>query len=139
MIDKLDIGNRIRRAQIIRTHLLGGGSVRFRRRPVVRELFRRLEGGPVVLPAVILIRQQLALRQEALARQAHIRLTARIVIAVPGLTLVLIRLISPDYLAVYDGPLGQLVLLGCLVWLAIGYAVLQWLGRLPSSPRVLVR
>ena len=84
-------------------------------------------------------RQKLALRQEAMARQAHVRLTARIVIAVPALTLVLVRLISPEYLAVYDGPKGQLVLLGCLVWLAIGYGVLLWLGRLPSSPRVLVR
>jgi integrase len=47
-------------------------------------------------------RQKLALRQEAMARQAHVRLTARIVIAVPALTLVLLRLISPEYLAVYD-------------------------------------
>jgi Flp pilus assembly protein TadB len=84
-------------------------------------------------------RQQLALRQEALARQAHIRLTARIVMLVPVLTLVAVRVISPDYLAVYDGPMGQLVLLGCVVWLAIGYGALLWLGRLPSSPRVLVR
>jgi tight adherence protein B len=84
-------------------------------------------------------RQQLALRQEAFARQAHIRLTARIVILVPVLTLVVVRLVSPDYLAVYDGPLGQLVLLGCVVWLAIGYGALLWLGRLPASPRVLVR
>jgi tight adherence protein B len=84
-------------------------------------------------------RQKLALRQEAIARQAQVRLTARIVMAVPVLTLVLLRLISPEYLAVYDGPTGQLVLLGCLVWLAIGYGVLLWLGRLPSSPRVLVR
>jgi Flp pilus assembly protein TadB len=84
-------------------------------------------------------RQQLALRQEAVARQAQVRLTARIVMAVPACTLVVVRLISPEYLAVYDSPMGQLVLLGCLVWLAIGYAVLLWLGRLPSSPRVLVR
>jgi len=84
-------------------------------------------------------RQQLALRQEAMARQAHIRLTARIVMIVPVVTLVVIRLVSPDYLAVYDGPLGQLVLLGCIGWLALGYGVLLWLGRLPSSPRVLVR
>lgn len=84
-------------------------------------------------------RQKLALRQEAIARQAHVRLTARIVVAVPALTLVLLRVISPEYLAVYDGPKGQLVLLGCLVWLAIGYGVLLWLGRLPTPPRVLVR
>ena len=57
----------------------------------------------------------------------------------PVLTLVVVRLVSPDYLAVYDGPLGQLVLLGCVVWLAIGYGALLWLGRLPESPRVLVR
>jgi len=84
-------------------------------------------------------RQQLALRQEAMARQSYIRLTARIVMVVPVVTLVVIRLISPDYLAVYDGPLGQLMLLGCFVWLMAGYGVLLWLGRLPSSPRVLVR
>lgn len=84
-------------------------------------------------------RQQLALRQEAIARQAYIRLTARIVILTPVVTLVLLRLFTPDYLAVYDGPKGQLVLLGCLVWLAVGYALLLRLGRLPSSPRVLVR
>jgi Flp pilus assembly protein TadB len=84
-------------------------------------------------------RQKLALHQEAMARQAYVRLTARIVILTPVVTLVLLRLFTPDYLAVYDGPKGQLVLLGCLVWLAIGYAVLLRLGRLPSSPRVLVR
>jgi tight adherence protein B len=84
-------------------------------------------------------RQRLALRQEGLARQAQVRLSARYVVIIPVLTLVLIRIVSPDYLAIYDGPLGQLVLFGCFGWLVIGYGVLLWLGRLPEPRRVLVR
>ncbi len=97
------------------------------------------ELGPVLVRLADSTRQQLALRQEAIARQASVRLTARIVMIVPVATLVLIRLVAPDYLAVYDSAAGQMVLLGCFAWLLLGYGVLLWLGKLPESPRVLVR
>jgi hypothetical protein len=42
-------------------------------------------------------------------------------------------------MAVYDEPLGQLVLVGCVAWVLIGYGAMRWVGRLPETPRVLVR
>ena len=60
-------------------------------------------------------------------------------VLVPIVALVGIRLVAPEFLAIYDDWRGQLVLLGCLVWLLIGYALFRALGRLPQERRVLVR
>jgi tight adherence protein B len=84
-------------------------------------------------------RQQLALRQEAAARQAAVRWQARIVVAVPVITLIGIRLLAPEFLAIYNDWRGQLVLVGALMWLSIGYGLFRALGRLPGERRVLVR
>ena len=61
------------------------------------------------------------------------------VAVVPGVVLVGMRLLSPDFMAVYDQPLGQLVLVGCVGWVLLGYGTMRWLGRLPRDSRVLVR
>lgn len=84
-------------------------------------------------------RQQLALRQEGAARQSAIRWQARIIVVWPVIVLIGLRLLAPDFMAIYDDWRGQLVLLGCLVWLIAGYVLFQWLGRLPQERRVLVR
>jgi Flp pilus assembly protein TadB len=42
-------------------------------------------------------------------------------------------------MAVYDDPLGQVVLVACLGWVLVGYLSMCWLGRLPQDRRVLVR
>ena len=43
-------------------------------------------------------------------------MSARYAVIIPVLTLVGIRIFSPEYLVIYDGPVGQLVLLGCFAW-----------------------
>jgi tight adherence protein B len=97
------------------------------------------ELGSVLARLADTTRQRLALRQEGIARQAQVRLSARYAVIIPVLTLVGIRILSPEYLVIYDGPVGQLVLLGCFAWLLTGYGVLLWLGRLPDARRVLMR
>jgi Flp pilus assembly protein TadB len=62
-----------------------------------------------------------------------------VVALVPAIALVGLRTIAPTFMAVYDEPAGQLVLVGCVVWVLIGYLAMRWLGRLPETPRVLVR
>jgi tight adherence protein B len=84
-------------------------------------------------------RQGLALRQEGAARQSAIRWQARIIVVWPIVVLIGLRVLAPDFLAIYDDWRGQLVLLGCLVWLIAGYGVFHWLGRLPQERRVLIR
>jgi len=84
-------------------------------------------------------RQELSVQQEAKARQGQAVLSARVVAVVPGVVLVGMRLLSPDFMAVYDQPLGQLVLVGCVGWVLLGYGTMRWLGRLPRDSRVLVR
>jgi tight adherence protein B len=84
-------------------------------------------------------RAQLRIQEELRAYQSRNVLSARIVAAVPLIVLVAIRLVSPDYLALFDGWLGQLVLGGCVLSVAAGYAGMRWLARLPGEQRVLVR
>ena len=84
-------------------------------------------------------RASLAVLQEAKARQSQAVLSSRVVALVPAIALVGLRTIAPTFMAVYDEPPGQLVLVGCVVWVLIGYLAMRWLGRLPETPRVLVR
>ncbi len=94
---------------------------------------------PVLTRLAEATRQELAVQQEAKARQGQAVLSARVVAVVPVIVLFGLRLVAPDFMAVYDQPLGQLVLVGCFLWVAVGYAAMRWLGRLPQERRVLVR
>lgn len=82
-------------------------------------------------------RAQLRIEQELRAHQARNVLSARIVAAVPLVVLVAIRQVNPGYLALFDSWSGQLLLAGCLVSIAVGYAGMRWLTRLPGETRVL--
>jgi tight adherence protein B len=84
-------------------------------------------------------RAQLRIQEELRAYQSRNVLSARIVAAVPLIVLVAIRSVSPEYLALFDGWVGQLVLVGCVLSIAAGYAGMRWLARLPGEQRVLVR
>jgi Flp pilus assembly protein TadB len=66
-------------------------------------------------------------------------LSARIVAAVPLVVLVAIRAISPEYLNLFNSFWGQLLLVGCLASVTIGYLSMRWFARLPGEERVLVR
>ncbi len=94
---------------------------------------------PVLTRLADATRQELTVQQEAKARQGQAVLSARVVAIVPLVVLVGLRVLAPDFMSVYDAPLGQLVLVGCFGWVAIGYAAMRWLGRLPREQRVLVR
>ena len=82
-------------------------------------------------------RAQLRIQEELRAYQARNVLSARIVAAVPLVVLIAIRKINPDYLAMFNDWAGQLVLAACLASVAVGYAGMLWLTRLPTEPRVL--
>ena len=95
--------------------------------------------GPVLDRLAQATRASLAVVEEAKARQSQAVISARVVALVPAVALVGLRVIAPNFMSVYDEPLGQLVLVACVLWVLIGYGAMRWLGRLPETPRVLVR
>jgi tight adherence protein B len=84
-------------------------------------------------------RSQQRIQQELRAYQGRNVLSARIVAAVPLLVLLAIRTISPEYLALFDTVPGQLLLMGSLLSVGIGYMMMRWMSRLPGEERVLVQ
>ena len=84
-------------------------------------------------------RAQLRIEHEVRALQGRTVLSARIVAAAPLIALIGLRASNPRYLAVFDSMWGQLVLLGCAAGIALGYAAMLYLTRLPGQRRVLVR
>jgi tight adherence protein B len=82
-------------------------------------------------------RAQLRVQDELRALQARNVLSARIIAAVPLFVLVGIRQVNPGYLALFDDWSGQMLLAGCLVSVAFGYAGMRWMTRLPADRRVL--
>ncbi|MHB1131020.1 MAG: type II secretion system F family protein [Chloroflexota bacterium] len=98
-------------------------------------------GGRTVRPVLDRLahatRAQLRVQEELRAFQARNVLSARIVAAVPLVLLVVVRNLNPRYLALFDDWAGQLLLLGCLGSIALGYLGMLWITRLPDEPRVL--
>jgi len=84
-------------------------------------------------------RAQQLVHQEMRAQQSRNVLSARIIACVPLVVLIIIRWISPEYLDLFDGWWGQLLLVGCLISIAIGYLTMRWMAHLPAEERVLVR
>lgn len=82
-------------------------------------------------------RAELRVQQELHAYQARNVLSARIVAAVPLVVLVAIRQVNPTYLALFDDWSGQMLLAGCAASVALGYAGMLWMTRLPGEERVL--
>ncbi len=84
-------------------------------------------------------RAQLRIEQEVRAHQARTVLSARIVAVAPLVALVGLRATNPRYLDIFNSVVGQLVLVGCAASVALGYAAMLYLTRLPGQRRVLVR
>jgi tight adherence protein B len=84
-------------------------------------------------------RAQLRIEQEVRAQQGRTVLSARIVAAAPLVALVGLRATNPRYLSIFDSVVGQMVLIGCAASVALGYAAMLYLTRLPGQRRVLVR
>jgi tight adherence protein B len=83
-------------------------------------------------------RAQLRIEHEVRAHQARTVLSARIVAAAPVVALIGLRATNPRYLSIFDSVLGQLILVGCAGALALGYAAMLYLTRLPGQRRVLI-
>jgi tight adherence protein B len=84
-------------------------------------------------------RAQLRIQHEVRAQQGRTVLSARIVAAAPLVALVGLRATNPRYLSIFDSVWGQMVLLACALCVALGYALMLYLTRLPGQRRVLVR
>jgi tight adherence protein B len=84
-------------------------------------------------------RAQLRIEHELRAHQARTKLSARIVAAAPLVALIGLRATNPRYLGIFDSVVGQMILIGCGVAVALGYAAMLYLTRLPGQRRVLVR
>jgi tight adherence protein B len=82
-------------------------------------------------------REQRHIRREAEAAQAGQVLAVTIAAGIPGLVFVAIQRANPTYLAFFSTPIGELLLGGCALLLAVAYAAMLHLGRLPAEPRVL--
>lgn len=82
-------------------------------------------------------RAELRVQEELRAYQARTVYSARVIAALPLAILAGVRALNPGYLAVFDGAAGQLVLVGCVLSTALGYAAMLWLTRLPGEERVL--
>jgi len=83
-------------------------------------------------------RAELRVQQELRAYQARTVLSARIIVAVPLVLLLVIRLLNPGYLDLFSTARGQLLMAACVVSAVVGYVSMRWLTRLPNEPRVLV-
>lgn len=82
-------------------------------------------------------RAQRRSRQDLHAHQARHVTAARVVAALPLVVLVAVRQVNPSYAAVFGTAWGQLVLVGCVLSVVVGYLTMVAIGRLPSEPRVL--
>ncbi len=82
------------------------------------------------------IRGRVQVESEVRAQQARIRVSARIVSAMPVVIVLVIHAVNPAYLAPFGSTLGQLILLICAMAVAASYPLMLWLGRLPQEPRV---
>jgi tight adherence protein B len=84
------------------------------------------------------LRADLALRDQIAGARARIFLQARILLALPVLVLLGLRVSQPISTQAFDTPTGQLMLAGAAVTLALGYALMLHLARLPSDEREVV-
>jgi tight adherence protein B len=96
-----------------------------------------------VVACALMVNDRLGGRQvsqdEVRAQQGRTVLSARIVAAAPLVALIGLRATNPRYLGVFDSVAGQMVLVGCAISVALGYAAMLYLTRLPGQRRVLVR
>jgi tight adherence protein B len=83
------------------------------------------------------LRQDLALRREIDVKHGWIKNSAHISAAAPWILLLLLST-QPSTAMAYSTPTGALVLIVGLVMTAIAYLWMNYLGRLPQTPRVFI-
>lgn len=82
------------------------------------------------------LRQDARARGEIEARQSWTVNAARVAVAAPWITLLLLCT-RPETVAAYSTPTGALIILGSAVMSIVAYKVMTAIGRLPDEPRVL--
>jgi Flp pilus assembly protein TadB len=80
--------------------------------------------------------QTLALQREAKALRAGIDASVLILTILPFAFLTCLQLLAPDLLAPFRSPVGEVVFGGAVVWMALGYRVLQGMVAPPQEERV---
>lgn len=83
------------------------------------------------------LRQDLALRREIDVKHGWIKSSAHISAAAPWILLLLLST-QPSTAVAYSSPTGALILVAGLVMTAIAYLWMNFLGRLPQTPRVFI-
>jgi Flp pilus assembly protein TadB len=84
-------------------------------------------------------REEVDMRQRVSAQRASTRRSVQIVVAVSCLFVLGISLFNHDFVAPYDEPLGQLVLLVVMGFFAAGFFWLRRLSKVETPERFLVR
>lgn len=82
------------------------------------------------------VRQDARSRGDVEARQSWTVNAARVAVAAPWITLLLLCT-RPEAVAAYRTPTGTLILVGAAVMSVVAYRVMIAFGRLPDEPRVL--
>lgn len=82
------------------------------------------------------LREDARTRGEIEARQSWTVNAARIAVAAPWITLLLLCT-RPEAVAAYTTPTGTLVLVGSALMTIVAYRVMVGVGRLPDEPRIL--
>ncbi len=80
--------------------------------------------------------QTLALQREAKALRAGVEASVLILTILPFAFLTCLQLLAPDLLAPFRSPVGEVVFGGAVVWMALGYRVLQRMAAPPQEDRV---
>ncbi len=91
--------------------------------------------GEVLRTLGTMMREDARLRAEIRGRQSWTVSAARMAVAAPWLTLVLLSL-RPDTMAAYATPAGALVLAGAALTSLLAYVLMMRIGRLPDAGRL---
>jgi Flp pilus assembly protein TadB len=83
--------------------------------------------------------QALALQREAKALRAGVEASVLILTILPFVFLVILESLAPALLEPFRSPLGELLFGGAVVWMVVGYRVLQQMAAPPAEERVSLR
>jgi Flp pilus assembly protein TadB len=80
--------------------------------------------------------QTLGLQREAKALRAGVEASVLILTVLPFAFLTCLELLAPDLLAPFRSPLGEVVFGAAVVWMALGYRLLQRMAAPPQEARM---
>lgn len=80
--------------------------------------------------------QTLTLQREAKALRAGVEASVVILALLPFVFLVILQSLAPAMLQPFHSPLGELLFGGAVIWMALGYRVLQQMAAPPVEERV---